>query len=419
MRDDAQPAADFYPPWLEQWWVERACRFYRTAHFADCQAPLEKDIQRLSDLFTTDRGARFGDYARDKGLLLAYGLFYFPQTFARIRFPLREALGLRGWLPPREGPVRVLDLGAGLGGATLGSSLLLQDLFPSQTVEAMAVDQSRTSLQLLRQLVEENAKELPRVRLNTGPGDLKSWFRQAGREERWHIVLASFSLGEAFFGEGAEAMRNWVKVALSRLDEDGFLLIAEPALRETSERVERLRDLLAAEGMGYIWAPCPHHHRCPLLADGRFWCHEVRRWKTPESLAFLNRHLFRSVQELKFSFVMVGRRPAPVVSRETGSPHLMRLVSPISRMKGRYLWSGCTADGERHEFEIQKRDLSAQERNWLETIERGNVLQVLDSQQVGEKNRHRIPSAAKVRLWAQVDHQAASGDRPGAPRGAE
>lgn len=402
--------ADHYPAWLEAWWKNRACRLWGATEFAAIQRPLEKEIQRLSDLFTTGREARFGDYGRDEKLLLAYGVFYFPQTFARIRFPLREALLLRGWRPAGD-RLRLLDLGSGLGGATLGTALLLQDMPSISGIDAVAADQSTSSLATLRQLAEENKSHLPQINLQTRAGDLKNWFRKAPQDERWDLILASFSLGEAFFEAGDEAVYQWFQEAVSRLHPGGLLLITEPSLRETSERIERLRDRIAAEGSARIWAPCPHHQRCPLLATGKFWCHEVRGWQVPESLEFLNRHLFRAVRDLKFSFILAGPPPAPGASPDQASPHFMRLVSPIGEMKGRYLWAGCAADGERHDYEIQKRDLSRDEQRRLQETERGDLMNVVASQILGNDHHRRVKSLADLRIWSQRNGREAAWGR--------
>jgi SAM-dependent methyltransferase len=390
-----------YPAWLEEWWTARACRVLGQVDFRHTQAPLEKAIQRLSDLFTRDRRTDFGDYGRDEKLLLAYGLFYFPQTFVRIRFPLREALFFRGWRPSgADRPLRLLDLGAGLGGATLGAATLLHDALENQPIEAIAVDQSTDSLATLRQLAAETGRHTPRLTLHTARGDLKTWFRKARPEDRWDIILASFSLGEAFFGADDAAVHTWIKTALGRLRPGGLLLITEPALKETSERIERLRNAIAQENTARILAPCPHHRDCPLLATRKFWCHEVRHWPVPESLDYLNRHLFRGIRELKFSYLMLA--PAgPKAMPESRPAGFMRLISPMSDMKGRYTWTGCAGDGQRYEYEIHKRELDRNQETFLTRVERGDLLIVKSSESIGETLRRRVKSPHDLETWPQ------------------
>lgn len=392
--------------------MQRACQLHRVRDFADAQSTLQADIQRLSDLFTTQRQADFGDYGRDDRLLLAYGLFYFPQTFARISFPLREALLLRNWHPhsPDE-PLRLLDLGSGLGGATLGAATLFAEMPFVSGIEALAVDQSASSLATLRQLVQENSTHLPGITLKTKPGDLRNWFKKTPPTERYDIIMASFSLGEAFFEASDEAVHEWIKTALSRLRPNGLLLITEPSLRETSERLERLRDLIAASSSASILAPCLHHQRCPLLELGKFWCHEVRNWVVPESLSFLNRHLFRAVKDLKFSFLLLTPSGVPALPAE-----IMRLVSPMSEMKGRLLWSGCAGDGQRYEYEIQKRDLAREDRADLNQIQRGDIVEVATSAPLGEPGKRRVKSPRDIQVFSQEPGRKAASSLSGGPR---
>ena len=395
------PPPPAYPRWLESWWTNRARQTLRARDFAETQSALQTDIQRLSDLFTTARQSDFGDYGRDPRLLLAYGLFYFPQTFTRIQFPLREALLLRNWRPDNSAqPLRLLDLGAGLGGATLGAATLLRQFPFIPAVETLAVDQSTASLAALRELARDNSAHLPGIDLQTAKGDLKTWFRKAPRDDRWDIITASFSLGEGFFDSPDTAVLDWIKTALSRLRPNGLLLIAEPSLRETSERLERLRDLISAENSARIWAPCPHHRDCPLLATGKFWCHEVRNWIVPESLSFLNRHLFRSVRDLKFSFLLLGPPPESGPLPAFPASH-MRLVSPMSDMKGRYMWTGCAGDGQRYEYEIQKRDLSREDKTALDQVERGDLADVSASDPLGNPNKRRVKTIADLWISSQ------------------
>lgn len=409
-----EPQPDLYPAWLERWWMQQACRSLGVGEFGETQAELQKQIQRLTDIFTTGREARFGDYGTDERLLVAYGLFYFPQTFARIRIPLREALHLRSWRPAHE-QVRLLDLGAGTGGATVGAALLLDEMPFVAGVDALAVDQSPRSLSAVRRLAAENRQHLSRIRIGTARGDLKTWFRKAPSGDRWDLIIASFSLGEAFFDADDAAVHQWLKMALGRLRPGGLLLITEPSLRETSERIERLRNLVAAEKTAIIWAPCPHHRSCPLLATGRYWCHEVRSWQAPESLSFLNRHLFRSLRDLKFSFLLAGPPPAPGASAEEGSGGFMRLVSPMSDMKGRYVWTGCASDGLRYEYEIQKRELSREEKDRLARVERGDLVKVLASEPLGDPRKRRVKSVRDLRIWPQDAAGEAAASAPGGP----
>ncbi|HSP05575.1 MAG TPA: small ribosomal subunit Rsm22 family protein, partial [Acidobacteriota bacterium] len=268
-----------YPEWLEQWWIDRACRHYGVARLEDCVKQLEAGIRKLSDTFTVDRSETYGDYQRDPGLMLAYGLFFFPQNFARVQLPLSEVMA-RGWNRPAQGALRIVDLGSGTGAAGFGAALQLQSS-GEISIHGLAIDQSEAALQV-QQLI---ASRVQGQFWTANRADL----RTVDSMEQADLIVASFSLNEL----GVDAHRA-IDPLLERLNPRGMLLIVEPALKETSEQLESFRDRIAAEKRFWIWAPCLHSERCPLLRDGEFWCHEVRRWKAPESLVYLNRRLHRS-----------------------------------------------------------------------------------------------------------------------------
>ncbi len=163
---------------------------------------------------------------------------------------------------------------------------------------------------------------------------------------------------------------DYIATLTELLAPDGLLLLIEPALQETSERLERIRDAVIMKGGVYVWAPCLHQYPCPLLASGRFWCHEVRRWDPPESLRFLNRHLHRTENALKFSFLALGRCPP-----QENIIDSFRLLSSWAKTKGKWIASGCAADGHRHEYQVLKREGSKGGiANRINESERGDIM---------------------------------------------
>ena len=123
--------------------------------------------------------------SKDPELTLGYGLFYFPQSFLRIQFPLVEILE-RGWNPPVDRPIRILDLGAGVGAAGFGAVSLLQP----RPVEGWALDHSEEALRIHEEL--------------SAAGPLGHWHQsqidlhhpQTRGLPRMDLILVSFTLTE-------------------------------------------------------------------------------------------------------------------------------------------------------------------------------------------------------------------------------
>jgi hypothetical protein len=155
---------------------------------------------------------------------------------------------------------------------------------------------------------------------------------------------------------------------------------------ETSVRLEQCRDAVAATGAHRILAPCLHSEVCPALASRSFWCHEVRRWRPPESLAALNTRLHREIRFLKFSFLVFGPGE-PVAS---GGAENFRLVSPMAKKSGQLVCKGWAGDGQIHTYEWLTRNLDkADIKNDL-GLERGDRVQVENLKPLADGERQRV-----------------------------
>lgn len=350
-----------YPGWLEAWWIDAACRFYGVSELPDCAGPIRKAIERLTDTFTIDREDCFADYQRDPELLLAYGLFFFPRSFVRAQFPICELLA-RGWRPLQQRPLRVLDVGAGAGATGLGAATQLC-LTSGASIEGLALDRSGVALQMLAEL----AAAAPSQRWITAEVDLRTGI-PAAAQQSWDLILAGFSLNELW-----DRMLFLIENLMRRLEPHGVLLVLEPAVKETSERLEALRDRIASEGKFHIWAPCLHSASCPLLQEGQYWCHEVRTWEVPASVSLLNRHLHRSVEVLKFSFLALSPAAPPV---GPAGPERFRMIAPFTRAHGKWLTAGCSAEGRRRQYEILRREVTPELADWIKSCERGDIVEV-------------------------------------------
>ncbi len=338
-----------YPRILEDWWINVALEQLGCNSLEEKEHQLEQSIQALSDRFTKERIELAGDYFADPATLCAYGLFFFPQTFARIQYVLQEIL-FRGWKP--SGPVSILDLGSGAGAASFSAA----SLFESPRITA--IDRSTAALSMMNRIANEC---FPELQLEIHADDFWRWIKR--QDKRWDLILASFSLNESGF-----SFKDATTILPKALTERGMILVIEPALRTTSETLEAWRDHIVQNKDLNIWAPCLHHDLCPLLKEGKFWCHEVRSWRSPVSLAFLNRHLHRQIHVLKFSFLAFGKeKPQPP------APSSFRLISPVSKKKKKLVFSGCTSEGTKKEFRMN-RPLTMEGQDLIQKWERGDVL---------------------------------------------
>ena len=348
--------APSYPAALETFWLDRAGARRPGTDLPTVLDQLRPEVARLSDLFTVARPAGFARYGDADLAQLAYGLFFFPQTYVRTQWVLDECRAGGRWTPPAGRPVRILDLGAGLGAGLLAVAHRLAGL----DLDLTALDHAAGSLATLQEVFQQQNLA---VRVRAG-----HLLQPLPPDETWDIVLCSFALNEAVEGEASADVPAWARRLINHLNPGVLLLILEPALDAAATRLEALRDVMAAEGHGCIIGPCLHHLPCPLRREGRVHCHEVRRWTLPESMAYLNRHLFRDLQVLKYCFLAITQQPRP---EAVSDPARARLVAPLDEQNGKIVTRGCAADGQAHGYEVLNRHLSRAERDQLAGLERG------------------------------------------------
>lgn len=362
-----------YPEAAEAFWVSQA----ETAAERIGNEALERmtpAVAHLSDLFTTERPDRkFPDYFADPRLLAAYGVFFLPQSFTRTSFAMAQTCGLRGWRPSSPKP-SILDLGCGPGSCGVAAAHRFRQLGFGRT-ELTGVDKSPSALAAMESFARSLLGAETSVRTRIG---------DAGRPETWpegpfDLIVAGFVLNEMPAMDQPVLLR-WFAELKARLAPGGLILILEPALRVTAERLQRLSDAVAASVMTRI-APELDALPDPQLGAGEHWSHETRGWEAPASTAFVNRHLHRDLREVRFSFAAFSEanvKPLPA--------GLSRLVSDVQIIKGllRFI---AVREGRIEQVEVPTRGLSKHEVKKLAArFGRGDVI------------RHPHPSAPKLRL---------------------
>lgn len=362
-----------YPAEAEAFWIAEA---EQAAEKVGDEA-LERmtpAVAHLSDLFTTERpDKKFPDYFADPRLLAAYGVFFLPQSFTRTSFALAQVCGLRGWKPSRARPA-ILDLGSGPGSCGVAAAHRLRQAGCAE-VDLHGVDKSPSALASMERFARATLGESVTTRTRIG---------DAARPETWpegpfDVIVAGFVLNEMPQLDQA-ALQRWFGELKARLAPGGLILILEPALRITAERLQRLSDALAAGGENRIapeWDALPD----PQLGSGEHWSHETREWTAPASTEFVNRHLHRDLREVRFSFAAFSD-----ATLEPLPAGLCRLVSDVQIIKGllRFI---TLREGRIESVEVPTRGLSKHEVKKLAAgFGRGDIV------------RHPHPASPKLRL---------------------
>lgn len=350
------PSKAEYPEALERAWLDIAMEATGCPVPVDAVNGLEREAEAISDAFTTGRDPSFANYATNKRALAAYGLYFFPRAYVRVRRVLQEC---RHSVKPKPGePIHVLDLGAGTGAAGLAAAHELSLTRMQMTL----VDQASESLKTAQVIFQEGRKHWPSAKLNVLTADARTY----KPDKEFDIIISSFAINEWMEEKNSdEELFDWSQNLIRSLKPGGVLILLEPSQHESVDRVIRLRNSIAEKAAGNIIAPCPHHDACPMHAEKRGWCHEVRKWRVPETMHWINRNLQRDIKLLKFSFLAVQRG-------KQNDTSWMRIVSPVRKEKGKFVFFGCGGDGKLHTCEWMKRKLSVEQLEHSESLERGD-----------------------------------------------
>ncbi|HTM23456.1 MAG TPA: small ribosomal subunit Rsm22 family protein, partial [Kofleriaceae bacterium] len=280
----------------------------------------------------------------------------------------------RAHLLPQQ-PV-ILDVGAGCGGwgQTLGSQTSVFAALSGRDAHfaVRAIDRDRRALQIY----EAAMAALPwrdRTRLTLVHGD-------AGRAELGppaDVIVASGVLNEI----GEEPAFELLRRLLAQLAGGGSLIIVEPALREVTRALHRLRDRVLAGGLAHVFAPCIRQGPCPALVDPDDWCHEDRPTELPPRAAELAQVTGLRRHGLKFAYLVLRGEPAAQVPEPPAPRRALRAVSRLEVSKGKRQIIGCGHAGW-VDVRLLKRRRSDANRAF-EDARRGDVIVVGAADDIG------------------------------------
>jgi SAM-dependent methyltransferase len=357
--------------------------------------------------------------------------FYFVRDLPKVAGAAREAIALGRIKLERGGkPLRVLDLGAGLGASHRGLARALDAAGHAGTLDVLALDTDEAALELAREI----ARRVPRegnVAIDLR-ADVRPMDRVAGHKARarFDVILLGQVLTELDLERPAEhrvvAHAELIRALVNDLlAPDGTIIVVEPALKPRSRHLQRVRGaLLEASGTPKLAlvAPCLHREACPLLGRDGDWCHEDLAVDLPTRLQPVAKAAGLRWQGLTFSYLVVGPGGASAASaassaatleaqlRSRGAGRIERAVSEPLVSKGKRELVLCgdplreDADPTygAHGLKVGRLDREASDTNEpFADAARGDVIALHDP--LDEKGRvHRDHRVERVELISRV-----------------
>lgn len=153
---------------------------------------------------------------------------------------------------------------------------------------------------------------------------------------KWDLIILGYSLFS--FYEKKESQITYVNSLLSRLSENGHLLIVESSVKEENQKLLSLRNALVELGIP-VQAPCLWKGECPALKSNSV-CYAQRPFENPYLIKEIQRAADIHLSSLKMSYLILRPRSAGWAEHE--SKRLFRVVSPpVETFRGeRYFLCG-------------------------------------------------------------------------------
>jgi hypothetical protein len=332
---------------------------------------------------------------------LAYFIYFMPSNLFRVAAIWAELARL-GFKWKAAGPLRALELGAGPAsgacGIAAGESFAPVGL-PSGGNWAL-IEQDKAMLELGSEWAQSYFTDRGFADWGTRTFHRKIDFARGllpPAAPRFNLWVMSYFLNEASDSAAKLAemlIQSWEK----HLDEEGVVILVEPALKLQSRKLLELRRelLLASERMNTPWlkvlVPCLGHQACGALAAEGDWCHEEVSWWRPPYFRTIDKMAGLDRKTLPFSYLVITRSKRtleeilPALSGEPATAR-ERLVSPAHFEGKEQEFYLCGQEGKRR---ARYRDRENDETE----LQRGDILTGTEIR--GDVNSSRVDRVKKI-----------------------
>ncbi len=326
-------------------------------------------VKALSSLFNRTEGTQtdgideqsyWTESGSPKNRRLAYLLSFMPCNLFRVASVWSELhrLGFK-WPFTSSQEFKGLEWGAGLAsgacGIIAGERHAPVGLPP--TGNFALIEQSKAALDLGSKWFQHFSGS------NFSP---RSFHRRIDLDSAWlppaapkfHLFVMSYFLNESEIAPET-LVKNFLDACENHLEEEGLVIIVEPALKLQSRKLLQFRKALLANPLMekgqaglQVLLPCLGHQACGALAKEDDWCHEEVSWWRPPYLRDLDSMTGLDRKSLPFSYLVIQKTRRPmeeILPRLKGDrSERYRLVSPSHALSKRTSeFFICGQDGKR------------------------------------------------------------------------
>jgi len=359
-------------------------------------------LAELSETFTVSRSNIKNRYLDDPNTRAAYLLYFLPSNLPKIWYVLDELSRHPAILKGRD-RLRILDLGAGVGTASIAAVWRISETLPEvRNLEIVAVDNTISALSDCRWFVDriaavarQNGSSIT-VELRTEAQNVEKY--TSADSGNYDLIFLSNSLNELFRNTAdplMERTRYLDRFCNQYLADDGAVIIIEPALLDVSRSFHIVRNQLIDAGW-HLHSPCVSDRQCPMLLRDRDWCHHVLDWHRPRVVKQLDEMIGNRKEHLKFSYIVLRKDNLRASDVYPHPGRVYRAVDDLQREKGKDMIYLCGST-EPLTHTLLKRDRSNSNRDFV-SINRGDLVEI---ERKSEIINARLSSTDAVRILSE------------------
>lgn len=278
----------------------------------DLLKPYSSAILQMSEEYLHESSGQLRPFGIQEAI--AYSLYYLPINYFKVQNILSRLPDLA------SNEVTILDFGTGPATAPLA----LIDLFPDKNFYFSLVEHSES--------MKQQAVKLLEYYKSIGKNNFNYQFTTEKEFElnNYDIIFACNSINELSEASRSAWINNYSKV----LNQNGTLVIIEPALQESSRKLMKLRnDFFREQAEFQILFPCFHSKPCPMYIDNqKDWCHGELNWDTPQLVQQIDQLTGFNKHRLKYSALVIsktGSAEYPSYSRVVDFQHTSKSGTKI------------------------------------------------------------------------------------------
>jgi hypothetical protein len=366
-------------------------------------------VTRLSSLFNRDQkeqGSALSPYWKQSSnpahFRLAYFLYFMPSNLFRVASVWSELARLGFQWPHKE--LDAVEFGAGPASGLCGIAAGAKysgTSFPQLGRWAL-IEQDKAVLELGLEWAQTYMSHL-----GMHDWSARSFHRKLDPKQgflprnapRFNLWLMSYYLNELDISP-QELAKTLIQDWARHLEEEGIVILVEPALKLQSRKLLELRRELLKErdkqnaDWLQVLLPCLGHQACGALSNPEDWCHEEVTWWRPPYFRTIDKMASLDRKTLPFSYLVLmktrrSRNEILPALGATTAEQRSRLVSPAHSEGKELEFFICSQEGKR-----RTRYRPYGDSDVGAGLQRGDILLEPDTR--GDRNSSRTSKIKKV-----------------------